>query len=114
MLPPRPATSISGGIAPGVVTSGGRFGPGPAMVSSGGRVTLRFATSEALGRAKLEVWARSRNGAYHFVTSRIADSAGVVRYYSPPITVWTAFEAKFAGDFEHGPGVSPGRVVTVR
>jgi hypothetical protein len=77
-------------------------------------VTLRFATSPPLARVKLEIWARGRTGAYHFLTSRLGDSAGVVRYYSPPVTAWTAFQARFAGDFGHGPGVSAGRVVTAR
>jgi hypothetical protein len=114
MLPPRPATSIASAIAPGVVAAGGRFGAAGIVVARGGRATLRFTTAHALAGVRLEIWTRSRTGAYRRLTSRTADASGVVRYVTSPVTAWTAFQARYAGDFVHGPGASAGRVVTVR
>ena len=113
-LPPRPATVITSAIAAGSVATTGKFGTSAVTIPRGGRATVRFIAGPALAGARLEIWARSRTGSYQRVTSRTADGLGVVRYVTPPITAWTAFQARYAGDFVRGPGVSAGRVATVR
>lgn len=112
-LPPRPATLVKSVIAPGIVSGGGKFGTAAASVKSGGRATILFTTSPALPGATLEIWGRSATGAYMFMTTRRADSHGVVRYYTPPITGWAAIHARYPGDFVHGTGVSLARVMVV-
>ena len=113
-LPPRPATILRSTIAAGIVSGGGKFGTSPVTVRSGGRATLLVTTSPALPGAVIQIWGRAANGTFRFLTSRVADGRGIVRYFTPPITGWVAIQARFAGDFVHGPGVSPSRVITVR
>jgi hypothetical protein len=114
MLPPRPAIVISSSVTAGVVRTGGSFTTSAVKVQAGTRATILFATKPALPKARIEIWARSQQGTYHFVTSRLADSDGVVRYYTPPVTAWTAYQARYPGDFVRGLSISAGRVVTVR
>ena len=113
-LPPRPITIVRSGIAAGIVKSGGHFGTSAVTVPRGGRATVLFTTQPPKPNAAVQIWARTRTGAYQFLTSRRADSFGAVRYYVPPATAWTAYQVRYAGDYVNGPGVSPGRVVTVR
>ncbi len=113
-LPPRPSTLIKATIAAGVVSGGGRFGTGAVTVKSGGRATLLFSTSPAAAGRPVEIWGRGKTGVYRYMTTRVADARGVVRYYTPPITGWAAIQARYAGDYVNGAGVSAGRVVTVR
>jgi hypothetical protein len=67
----------------------------------------------AVAGAKVEIWTRSKTGSYRLLTTRVADSSGVVRYYAPPVKEWTAYQARFAGSLSYGPSVSPGRVAEV-
>lgn len=113
-LPPRPATKVTAVIAANVVRGGGRFVTSAVTVRKGGRATLLFATSPSAAGRSIEIWGRGRTGSYRYMTSRTADRNGVVRYYTPPITAWAAIQARYPGDYVNGPGVSPGRVVTVR
>jgi hypothetical protein len=113
-LPPRPSVIVSSRIAGGLVTSGGTFVTSAVSVPRGGRATLLITTSPALAGAHVQIWARTKTGAYVFVSSRVADPHGIVRYYTPPVTTWTAYQAKYLGDYVNGPGVSSGRVVTPR
>jgi hypothetical protein len=113
-LPPRPAVVVSSAIAAGVITSGGRFVTSSVKVAKGTRATIVFGLTPALANARVEIWARSQTGTYHRLTSRLANAVGSVRYFTPPVTAWTAYQARYAGDFVHGPGVSPGRVVIPR
>jgi hypothetical protein len=113
-LPPRPAMTVKATVAAGIVSGGGRFGTAAVSVRSGGRATILFATSPSRPGAVLEIWGRSAKGSYRFMTTRVADGRGIVRYFTPPITGWAAIQARFRGDYSSGPGVSPGRVVTVR
>ena len=114
-LQPRPRSSLSSSIARGVVTTGSSgFTTGAAKVPSGTRVTLRFTGGRALEGARVEIWTRSKTGSYRFLTTRVADSSGVVRYYAPPVKAWTAYQARFAGSLDYGPSVSPGRVADIR
>jgi hypothetical protein len=113
-LPPRPATRVTSVIAANVVSGGGRFVTSAVKVKKGGRATLLFKTSPTAAGKPIEIWGRGKTGSYRYMTTRTADRNGVVRYYTPPITAWAALQARYAGDYVNGPGVSPGRVVTVR
>ena len=113
-LPPRPATVMSSAATAGIVKTGGRFTTSAVAVPDGGRATVRFGTSPAVAGARMEIWSRTATGVFRYLTARLADASGVVRYFTPPISARTVFQARFPGDFVHGPGVSPGRVVTVR
>ncbi|HVA87971.1 MAG TPA: hypothetical protein VNF73_16820 [Candidatus Saccharimonadales bacterium] len=112
--PPRQAMSIASAITAGVVPSGGSFRTGLLTVSKGSRATVRFTMSPALAGARVEIWSRTRTGTYRRLTSRLADAHGTVRYYTPAVTGWTAFQARFVGDGAYLPVVSLARVVTVR
>jgi hypothetical protein len=83
-------------------------------VPKGGRATVRFTLSPALAGAHLEIWTRTQSGTYRRLTSRVADSHGVVRYYTGAVTAWTALQARFGGDGADLPAVSAARVVTIR
>ena len=114
-LQPRPPSSLSSAIATGVVTTGSSgFRTGAVKVPAGSRVTLRFVGGRAVAGARVEIWTRTKTGAYRLLTSRTADSGGVVRYYAPPVTAWTAYQARFPGSLSYGPSVSPGRVADIR
>jgi hypothetical protein len=113
-LPPRPAMALKSTIAAGIVSGGGRFGTSAVTVRIGGRATILFTTSPARPGATLEIWGRSAKGQFRFMTTRVADRRGIVRYYTPPITGWAAIQARYRGDYVSGPGVSPARVVTIR
>jgi hypothetical protein len=113
-LPPRPATKVNSVIAANLVSGGGRFVTSAVKVKKGGRATLLFSTSPKAAGRPIEIWGRGKTGSYRYMTTRTADRNGVVRYYTPPITAWAAIQARYAGDYVNGPGVSPGRVVTIR
>lgn len=114
-LQPRPVVPLASTIAPGVRTSGtAGFATGLVRVVSGARVTLRFTSTRALAGARVEIWTRTKAGAYRFLTSRTADGSGAVRFYAPPVTAWTAYQARFPGNLVNGPAVSPGRVAEPR
>ncbi len=113
-LPPLRNVILSSSIAAGVVRPGATFRDGPVAVASGSRVTLRFASSPALPGSRVEIWARSQTGAFHRLTTRLADSTGVVLYVAPAVTAWTAYQARFAGDAGTARAVSRARVATIR
>ena len=115
MLQPRPPVTIASSIAPRIVTTGAAgFGTKLVKVAARTRVTVRFTTSPALAGVRLEIWTRAKTGAYRFLTSRITDAAGSARYHTPPVTAWTAYQARFAGSLANGAAVSPGRVAEPR
>ena len=114
-LQPRPPASIASTIAPRIVTTGSAgFGTAGVKVAPGTRVTVRFAITPALAGARLEIWTRTKTGAYRYLTSRLADAAGVVRYHAPPVTAWAAYQARFGGNLTYGAAVSAGRVAEPR
>jgi hypothetical protein len=114
-LQPRPVVPIASTIAAGIRTTGTTgFTTGLVRVAAGARVTLRFTSTAALAGARIEIWTRTKTGAYRYLTSRTADSSGAVRFYAPPVTAWTAYQARFPGNLANGPAVSPGRVAEPR
>jgi hypothetical protein len=90
-------------------TSG--FGTKSLVVTRHGYVTLLVMTSPNLTGAHLQIWAKSRTGSWHLLTTRIVAANGTVHYYAR-ITGWTAFRARFVGDASHAAAWGPGRIAT--
>src|SRR5205085_9232980 len=80
-LPPRPATMIGSRVAAGIVRDGGTFGTAAVTVPRGSRATVLFTASAGIGGRRLEIWSRGKTGAYHLLTSRVAESGRIHRYF---------------------------------
>jgi predicted secreted protein len=75
-------------------------------------VTYFVAATPALAGRMLEIWTRTRAGAWTEATSRTVAADGTMRYVTR-ITAWTAFQARYAGDDTTATSASHGRIATV-
>ncbi len=105
--------TLTDGIAAGVNRGTIGFGTRSLVVARNHYVTVLGRTSPSLAGARVEVWARSRTGTWHRLTSRIVAADGTVHYYAR-VGAWTAFQFRFAGDATHAPASSHGRIATAR
>jgi hypothetical protein len=80
-------------------------------VAKHGYVTLLVVTSPYLAGAHLQIWGKSKTGAWHLLTTRIVAANGTVHYYAR-VTSWTAYRARFLGDASHAAAWGPGRIAT--
>jgi hypothetical protein len=72
-----------------------------------GYVTFLARLDPSFAGRTVQIWGRSRTGAWTLVTSRLVATNGTVHYFAR-IGTWTGFWAKLDG------GVSHGRIATVR
>ena len=111
---PNPVT-LTDGIAAGVVGSGSgaaSFGTASIVVPGGTSVTYFVGATPALAGRTLEIWTRTRAGAWTEATSRTVAADGTMRYVTR-ITAWTAFQARYAGDNTTATSASHGRIASV-
>ena len=104
---------ITDWIAAGVNRGTAGFGTASVVVSRGGWITLLGTTSPNLGGSVVQVWTRTKTGAWHVLTSRVAAADGTVHYFAR-INAWTAYQFKFPGDSTHSAAASHGRIATSR
>ena len=101
--------SIGAGVNRGTVG----FGTASVVVKSGSSITLLGRTSPNLAGSIVQVWTRTKTGAWHVLTSRVAAADGTIHYFAH-VNGWTAYQLRFAGDSTHSPAVSHGRIATTR
>jgi len=122
----RPATSapftvsprtrpevLTDGIATGVNRGTTGFLTASVVVPRGGSVTLLGRTSPSLAGSVVQIWTRTKTGAWHVLTARVAATDGTIHYYAH-VSGWTAYQFRFAGDSTRSPAVSHGRIATTR
>lgn len=100
-------------IAPGVNRGTAGFGTVSVVVPRGAYVTLLGTTSPNLSGATVQVWTRTKTGAWRLLTSRVAAADGTVHLFAR-IDAWTAYQLRFVGDIVHSPAASHGRIATAR
>jgi predicted outer membrane repeat protein len=94
-------------IAPGVNRGSSGFGTSSVILPTQGYVTFLVRLDPTLAGQTVELWTRTKTGAWLLTTSRLVATDGTVHYYRR-INAWTGFWAKLAG------GASHGRIGTVR
>ena len=104
---------ITDRIAAGVNRATTGFGTSSLVVPRGGWITLLGTTSPNLPGSVVQVWTRTKTGAWHVLTSRLAAVDGTIHYFVR-VNGWTAYQFKFAGDSTHSPAASHGRIATTR
>ena len=104
---------ITDWIAAGVNHGTTGFGTSSLVVPRGGWITLLGTTSPNLAGSVVQVWTRTKTGAWHVLTSRLAAADGTIHYFAR-INSWTAYQLKFAGDSTHSLAASHGRIATTR
>jgi hypothetical protein len=122
----RPATSapftvsprtrpevLTDGIATGVNRGTTGFVSTSVVVPRGGSITLLGRTSPSLVGSVVQIWTRTKTGAWHVLTARVAATDGTIHYYAH-VSGWTAYQFRFAGDSTHSPAMSHGRIATTR
>jgi hypothetical protein len=122
----RPATSapftisprtqpevLTDGIATGVNRGTTGFVTASLVVPRGGSITLLGRTSPSLAGSVVQIWTRTKTGAWHVLTARVAATDGTIHYFAH-ISRWTAYQFRFAGDSTHSPAMSHGRIATTR
>ena len=112
-LPAQPVV-LGDAIAPGVNRGTTGFGTVSVVVPRGGYVTLLGTTNPNLSGAIVQVWTRSKTGAWRLLTSRVVAADGTIPHLFARINVWTAYQLRFAGDAVHSPAASHGRIATAR
>ncbi|MHB8673238.1 MAG: hypothetical protein ACYDAK_06110 [Candidatus Limnocylindrales bacterium] len=104
---------LTDSIAAGVNRGTMGFGTASVVVSRGGWITLFGTTSPNLAGSLVQVWTRTKSGAWHVLTSRLAAADGTIHYFAR-VNGWTAYQLKFAGDSSHSAAASHGRIATSR
>jgi len=104
---------LTDGIATGVNRGTTGFITASVVVPRGGSITLLGRTSPSLAGSVVQIWTRTKTGAWHVLTSRVAATDGTIHYYAH-VSGWTAYQFRFAGDSTRSPSVSHGRIATTR
>ena len=82
---------ITDRIAAGVNRGTTRFGTSSVVVPRGGWITLLGTTSPNLAGSVVQVWTRTKTGAWHVLTSRLAATDGTIHYFAH-VNGWTAYQ----------------------
>jgi hypothetical protein len=104
---------ITDGIAAGVNRGTRGFGTASVVVTRGSSITVLGRTSPNLAGSVVQIWTRTKTGAWHVLTSRVAATDGTIHYFAH-VSGWTAYQLRFAGDSSHSPAASHGRIATSR
>jgi hypothetical protein len=104
---------ITDRIAAGVNRGTTGFGTSSLVVPRGGGITLLGTTSPNLPGSVIQIWTRTKSGAWHVLTSRLVAAGGTIHYFAH-VNGWTAYQFKFAGDSTYSPAASHGRIATTR
>jgi hypothetical protein len=104
---------LTDGIATGVNRGTTGFRTASVVVPRGGSITLLGRASPSLAGSIVQIWTRTKTGAWHVLTARVAATDGTINYYAH-VSGWTAYQYRFGGDSTHSPTVSHGRIATTR
>jgi hypothetical protein len=104
---------VTDGIATGVNRGTTGFVSASVVVPRGGSITLLGRTSPSLAGSVVQIWTRTKTGAWHVLTARVAATDGTIHYFAH-VSGWTAYQLRFTGDSTHSPAVSHGRIATTR
>lgn len=104
---------LTDGIATGVIRGTTGFRTASVVVPRGGSITLLGTTSPNLAGSIVQVWTRTKTGAWHVLTARVVAADGTIHYFAH-VSGWTAYQLRFAGDSTHSAAVSHGRIATAR
>ena len=104
---------ITDRIAAGVNRGTTGFTTSILVVPRGSWITVLGTTSPNLSGSVVQIWTRTKTGAWHLLTSRRAARDGTIHYFAH-VSRWTAYQLKFVGDSTHSPAVSHGRIATIR
>ena len=104
---------ITDGIAAGVNRGTRGFGTASVVVTRGGWITVLGRTSPNLAGSVVQIWTRTKSGAWRALTSRLVAADGTIHYFAH-VNGWTAYQLRFAGDSSHSPAASHGRIATSR
>jgi hypothetical protein len=111
--PTLQSVAINDWIAPGVNRGTAGFGTASVIVPPNGYATLLGTTSPNLAGSIVQIWTRTKTGAWRVLTSRVVAGDGTIHYFAR-INAWTAYQFKFVGDATRSPAASHGRIATVR
>jgi hypothetical protein len=109
----RRSVTLTDTIAAGVNRGTTGFATRSLSVAQGADVTYLVRTSRVLAGRSVQLWVRSRNGAWKRMASRVVASDGTAHFYLR-IKGWTAIRATFVGDASYLPAVSHARIATTR
>jgi hypothetical protein len=104
---------LTDGIATGANRGTTGFRTASVVVPRGGSITLLGRTSPSLAGSVVQIWTRTKTGAWHVLTARVAATDGTIHYFAH-VSGWTAYQLRFAGDSTHSPAMSHGRIATTR
>ena len=103
---------ISDAIAPGATSSPGAFAAASVVVPAGAWVTYLATTDPRLAGQAVQIWTRTRAGAWEAATTRTVAADGTVRF-STRVLAWTGIEARFTGNADFAAASAHGRSATV-
>ena len=104
---------LTDAIAPGVLRGTTGFRTASVVVPPGGSITVLGTTSPNLAGSVVQMWTRTKTGAWRVLTARVVATDGTIHYFAH-VSGWTAYQLRFAGDNTHSPAVSHGRIATAR
>jgi hypothetical protein len=105
------SVSLVDAIAAGVNHGTSGFGTASVVVARNAYITLLGTTSPSLAGLPVQIWSRTRTGAWTLVTTRTAAADGTVHYYAR-VNGWRAYQLRFAGNGTFAPAASHGRIAT--
>lgn len=105
------AVAITDAIAPSLTPSAGSFTPASVVVPAGAWVTYLATTDPRLAGQAVQIWTRTRAGAWQVTTTRSVATDGTVRY-STRVFAWVGIQARLAGGADFAAAVGHGRFAT--
>jgi predicted secreted protein len=106
------ALVITDVIAPGVTSSPGAFTSASVVVPAGASVTYLATTDPRLAGQAVQIWTRTRAGAWEAATTRSVATDGTVRF-SVRVLAWIGIQARFGGNADFAAASAHGRSATV-
>ena len=103
---------ITDAIAPGVTTSPGAFSSASVVVPAGASVTYLATTDPRLAGQVVQIWTKTRAGAWELATTRRVAADGTVRF-STRVLAWIGIQARFTGNLDFSTAAAHGRSATV-
>ena len=108
-----PATLlITDAVAPGIITSPGAFTSASVVVPAGAFVTYLATTDPGLAGQAVQIWTKTRAGAWEVTTTRRVATDGTVRF-STRVLAWIGIQARFTGNTDFAAAAAHGRSATV-
>jgi inhibitor of cysteine peptidase len=103
---------ITDAIGPGVTTSPGAFSSASVVVPAGAFVTYLATTDPRLAGQAVQIWTKTRAGAWEVATTRSVATDGTVRF-STRVLTWIGIQARFTGNADFAAASAHGRSATV-